>query len=91
MTKTKKSRRLHRWILPGQIPQAAEDVNARVVMPAHLGRFVLSVHTWDEPYRRLLEASQGRSYTLQTPRIGEVVEISDSPQTFPVWWEDVSG
>lgn len=83
-----------RWasmhILPEQVAQAAEEVRAKTVLPAHLGRFPLANHAWDEPYRRLSEASRGRPYTLQTPRIGDIVEISDTPQAFPSWWEEVS-
>jgi len=79
--------RIH--LLPEETAQAAEDVQARVVIPAHNGKFALSTHTWDAPYRELAAASQGRSYTLATPEIGEPVELGRLPVPLYHWWENM--
>lgn len=46
-------------MMPEETAQAADDVHARAVLPGHAGRFVLAKHTWDDPYKRLAEASTG--------------------------------
>lgn len=79
--------RIH--LMPEETAQAAEDVQARTVIPAHSGKFALSRHTWDAPYRALAAASQGRSYTLLTPKIGEAAAIGGQEQSFAPWWENM--
>jgi len=59
-------------------------------MPTHVGKFALSTHPWDEPFRRILEASRKHSLTLLTPRIGELVDMKNTPPAFPRWWEECS-
>ncbi len=80
-----------RWayihMTPEEAVQAAEDLGAQAVMPAHVGRFTIANHAWDEPFKRLKEASQGRPYRLLAPRIGEPATLNDTPLHFPDWWE----
>jgi len=76
-------------MLPNETAQAAEDVRARFVLPAHSGKFALALHTWQEPYAELLKESAGRPYRMVTPRIGETVDM-DSPADFPRWWEGMA-
>ena len=78
--------RIH--MLPEQVAQAALDVKAKTVLPAHNGKFALSTHDWDEPYKRLAAASAGKSYHLLTPEIGALVHIGSAEQFSP-WWETV--
>ena len=68
--------------------QAALDVKAKTVLPAHNGKFALSTHDWEEPYKRLAAASAGKSYHLLTPEIGALVHIGSAEQFSP-WWETV--
>ncbi|AMO47903.1 MBL fold metallo-hydrolase [Kosakonia oryzendophytica] len=74
-------------MMPEEAAQAAQELNARAVLPGHAGRFVLAKHTWDDPYKRLAAASLGKSYRLLTPRLGEPVFAADSAQRFRAWWE----
>lgn len=70
---------------PEETAQAAQDLKAKVLLPVHWGKFVLANHGWTEPIERLLKASEGRSYTLTTPRIGEVLTLGAAyPQQ--TWW-----
>ena len=78
--------RIH--MLPEQVAQAALDVKAKTVLPAHNGKFALSTHDWDEPYKRLAAASAGKNYQLLTPEIGALVRIG-SAEPFSPWWETV--
>lgn len=79
--------RIH--MLPEETAQASEDVQASAVLPAHSGKFALARHTWEAPYRDLSALSEGRSYTLLTPEIGEALYIGRE-QSFSRWWENMS-
>lgn len=80
-----------RWayihMTPEEASQAAGDLGARAMIPVHVGRFTIANHPWDEPFKRLIKASQGKSHQLLTPRIGEPVVSDDSPSRFSRWWE----
>ena len=72
---------------PEQSVQAARDLNARAALPSHAGRFSIAYHSWDDPFKRFTAASQGTGVRLVTPRIGEVVDLAETQQTFSRWWE----
>ncbi len=66
---------------------AATDLGAAALIPAHVCRFVLARHAWDEPFQRIFAAREGKSYRLLTPMIGEAVNLSsDNPGSFSPWW-----
>jgi L-ascorbate metabolism protein UlaG (beta-lactamase superfamily) len=71
---------------PEEAAGAAELLRAKAMLPAHVGRFALARHSWNEPFDRAVAASRSRSYRLLTPRIGEPVRLG-SEQTFDAWWE----
>ena len=83
-----------RWaqihMMPEETAQAAVDVGAKTVLSVHNGKFALSRHRWDEPYRRLAAASAGKPYRLLTPKIGEALYIGDDRQVFGPWWEQMT-
>lgn len=60
---------------PEQAPQAAEDLRARALMQARVGRFSIAPHDWDEPFKRPATASRGREHVLWTPEIGQPVYL----------------
>jgi len=74
---------------PEQAAQAAEDLRAHVLMPGHVGRFSIAPHDWDDPFKRIVTASRGRSYTLWTPEIGQPAYLDGRAQVFTPWWEAV--
>ncbi len=80
-----------RWALihmmPEETAQAAVDLGAKAVLPAHSGKFAMANHAWDEPFVRLAEASHGKAYRLLTPEIGEPVDLNERGQVFSHWWE----
>lgn len=80
-----------RWtnvhMTPEQAAQAAEDLRAKALAPGHVGRFSIARHAWDEPFRRIATASQGRAYTLWTPEIGRPFHLDGRSQAFTAWWE----
>lgn len=74
-------------MMPEQAARAAEDLQAEAALPSHAGRFSIAFHSWDDPFKRFVEASQGKPYRAITPRIGEVVDMDAQRQGFVNWWE----
>lgn len=77
-------------MMPEDAAQAAEDLRAGALLPAHVGKFSIAYHSWDDPFIRLAEASRGRAYRLLTPKLGEPVRMDDAGQRFERWWEDMA-
>lgn len=75
----------HMHMMPEEAAQAAVDLQAKTALPVHAGRFSLASHAWDDPYKRIAKASEGRQFRLVTPRMGEVADL-DQAQVFPLWW-----
>ncbi|MDR0882181.1 MAG: MBL fold metallo-hydrolase [Candidatus Adiutrix sp.] len=74
---------------PEESAKAAEDLKAGAVIPAHVGRFSIAYHSWDEPFQRFSAAAQGKPYRFLTPKIGEPVNLDDPRQRFSRWWESI--
>lgn len=82
----------HIHMTPEDAAQAADDLGAKAMMPAHVGKFTLAFHRWDEPFERLVSASKGKSWQLLTPRIGQMLELTDEQQMATShWWETAQG
>ena len=83
-----------RWpyihMTPEEAARAAQDLQANALLPGHVGKFSLARHSWDDPFRRITAASEGRSYRLLTPMIGSPVVLDDQQQRFRRWWEDLA-
>lgn len=81
------------WIyihmLPEQVLQAAQDLNAQKVLPVHHSKFSLAMHAWDDPLIRITKANKNTELLLWTPKIGEPVFLNDSAHVFTHWWEEV--
>lgn len=75
---------------PEQAAQAATDLRARVLTPEHVGRFSLAPHDWDDPFKRISIASQGRGYELWTPEIGQPMYLDGRSNSFAPWWQNVN-
>lgn len=80
-----------RWpyihMTPEEAAQAAEILGAKALLPAHVGKFSIARHAWDEPFERIAAASSGKPYKLLTPMIGEPVHLADEAQRFVRWWQ----
>jgi L-ascorbate metabolism protein UlaG (beta-lactamase superfamily) len=81
-----------RWpyihMTPDEAAQAAEALNAKALLPAHVGKFSIARHPWDEPFERIEAASEGKRYRLLTPMIGEPIHLANARQRFARWWRD---
>ncbi|MDR0379465.1 MAG: MBL fold metallo-hydrolase, partial [Candidatus Accumulibacter sp.] len=82
-----------RWayvhMTPEEAVRAAEELRAGALLPAHVGRFCIAKHSWDEPFRRVVAASEGKPFRLLTPMIGEPAVLDGSAGLFEQWWERV--
>ena len=82
-----------RWPIIHMTPEeavlAAKELGAKTMMLAHVGRFSIASHSWDEPFIRAVAASKSRNIHMLTPRIGEPVWLDGTEQNFARWWEGV--
>lgn len=74
-------------LMPEEAAQAAEELKAKALLPGHAGKFSIAKHAWDDPFKRIAQASQTKRYRLLTPIIGEAVELENQEQQFLPWWE----
>lgn len=86
-----------RWqdvhMLPEQSAQAGIDLQAKVVLPIHWGKFDLSTHEWRDPVRRIKAAMRqhndkiksDKHVKITTPRIGQIFTMKYLPME--EWWE----
>lgn len=76
-------------LMPEQELPTANDLNAKMLMPVHWGKFALANHNWDEPIRLITTAAKKENIPLLTPMIGEKVNL-DRPESSQNWWENVN-
>jgi L-ascorbate metabolism protein UlaG (beta-lactamase superfamily) len=76
-------------MFPEETVQAAIDLQAKVLMPVHWGKFSLALHNWDEPIRRAVLSAAQREQKITTPLLGETVVINEK---YPdeQWWLNFS-
>lgn len=83
-----------RWkyihMTPEEAVQAAQDMGAKALLPAHAGKFSLAYHSWDDPFRRVAAASADKNFSLVTPVIGDVVFLDRPIPAFSRWWETMT-
>lgn len=71
---------------PEEAAQAAVDLQAKLLLPVHWGKFALAYHPWNEPVIRVLKKAKELGVKVTTPRIGEAVRLEDA-YPVEVWWE----
>jgi len=76
----------HIHMLPPETAQAAVDLNAKMLLPVHWGKFSLSLHAWNEPPNLVTAAAKQLGMPVTTPMIGEPVIVG---QSYPAtrWWQ----
>lgn len=73
-------------MFPEEVPQAAIDLKAAVLLPVHWGKFRLALHDWDEPIKRVVTKSKELGIKITTPMLGESFTINSTLPT-KHWWE----
>jgi len=72
-------------MLPEETVIAAKDLNAKVLLPVHWGKFELAFHDWDDSIKRVTKSASENNQRITTPMIGEPV-ILNSPYPNKTWW-----
>lgn len=83
-----------RWpyihMTPEEALRAATELGARHVMPAHVGRFSLARHAWQEPFERISALVEDVDFSLLTPVTGQVMRLSNiDTKVQSRWWQRV--
>lgn len=73
-------------MFPEQTAKAAIEIGAALTVPVHWGKFVLSVHSWNEPVKRFVKAAQKEDVNYAIPRIGEPLYFKREYRQ-DNWWE----
>ncbi len=74
---------------PEEAVQATRDLRAAALLPGHVGKFAMARHAWDDPFQRLVKASEVQSFRLLTPMQGDPVRLDEPGQTFTAWWAGI--
>ena len=74
---------------PEQTVQAGIDLNAKLVLPVHWGKFALAYHDWDEPINRFTNKAASLNLNFITPQIGETYSFEEPVKT-KFWWKNMS-
>lgn len=72
-------------MMPEEVAQAAKDLNAKMLLPVHWSKFVLSLHSWNESIIRVIAAASKLDVPILHPMIGQKVNLNN-PEEQNVWW-----
>jgi len=76
-------------MMPEDAALATTDLQAGSLIPAHVGKFSIARHSWDDPFIRLTKAMEPSQTPLLTPTIGEPVPLEAEEHHFSEWWKNV--
>jgi L-ascorbate metabolism protein UlaG (beta-lactamase superfamily) len=75
-------------MMPEQTVQAAQDLQAEILFPVHLGKFALALHDWDEPLNRVAKSAAAQQVKITTPIIGQPI-LLDKNYPARQWWKNI--
>lgn len=75
---------------PEEALRVAEDLQTKALLAAHVGRFTIARHPWDEPFIRIVEASRKGNVRLLTPRIGVQIFLDNLQTEMSQWWKSTN-
>ncbi len=75
-------------MLPGEQMKAMKDLNAKRMIPVHNSKFVLALHSWDEPLKKMDELNTEKLRIL-FPKMGEKTNWKNDSLVYKKWWEKV--
>jgi L-ascorbate metabolism protein UlaG (beta-lactamase superfamily) len=73
-------------LMPEESVQVALDVQSKMAMPIHWGKFKLSIHPWNEPPIRFSAKAKEEGLPVVIPVIGQAFSLDDAPLSD--WWQD---
>ena len=72
---------------PEESVQAGIDLQAKVIMPVHYGKFALAFHDWNEPVKRFVARCKALNVAYTTPMIGDMIIADGNHQIQEAWYE----
>ncbi|MCU0449211.1 MAG: MBL fold metallo-hydrolase [Bernardetiaceae bacterium] len=72
-------------LMPGEIVPAARQLQAKVLLPVHWGKFTLALHPWPEPIEQVLATAD--SLPVLTPLIGQKATWQPPAPLGQTWWK----
>lgn len=72
-------------MLPNEVVLAAKDLNTKILMPVHWGKFALAFHAWNESISTVTHLAEKENIPLLSPGIGETVKINNPYKN--QWWK----
>ncbi len=83
-----------RWneihMMPEETAMAAKELRASVFMPIHWGSFVLALHSWDDPVKRVTKKAVELNVPVLSPMIGEKIDIKNTNLQNLDWWKGIN-
>ncbi len=73
---------------PEEAVREGINAQAKVLTPVHWAGFPLALHHWKDPIERFVSEAEKQAQSISTPRIGEIVNMTESPNNEP-WWEEL--
>lgn len=81
----------HDWeaihMMPEQTVQAALDVQAKLAIPIHWGKFALALHAWTDPVVRFRQEADRLGLPYFFPQINAAYTLPDVETPPKFWWE----
>ena len=74
---------------PEESIQAHLDLKGKRLIPIHNGTFDLSMHSWQEPFDRIVALGTARGVPVMTPLMGEPVNTRDTVAGRR-WWKGLA-
>ena len=74
--------------MPERLIEAIQELAPKKLMTIHNSKYALGKHAWHEPLENISKAAEHYNFNLITPKIGEVVNLNDTTQTFGKWWKE---
>lgn len=79
-----------RWseshMFPEQTAQAGADLQAKMILPVHWGKFAEAYHGWNESVKNMLPVADSLNVQVTIPKIGEPYTVGAAPLRAP-WWD----
>jgi len=75
-------------MMPEESIQAHIDLKGRSLLPIHNGTFDLSMHSWHDPFDRVVALGEAQRIPVFTPEMGEPVSLQNTGRGRH-WWGSV--
>jgi L-ascorbate metabolism protein UlaG (beta-lactamase superfamily) len=80
-----------RWseihMMPEQTVEAHIDLKGKLLIPIHWSAFILSLHDWNDPVKRVTNAANRMNQFISTPKIGKPVFLGTESYPDTTWWD----